>query len=139
MFYWWIMIIVLLAIIEVGTINLTTVWFVVSAIVSLIVSIFTDNVLLQFGIFSVGGFILLITTRPILVKLLKPVDVRTNLDRVIGMRGVVTEDISLSKAGEVKVDGKRWTAVANQKLIKDTMVKVLSINGVKLEVEKWED
>ena len=139
MFYWWIMIIVLLAIIEVGTINLTTIWFVVSAIVSLIVSIFTDNVLLQFGIFSVGGFILLITTRPILVKLLKPVDVRTNLDRVIGMRGVVTEDISLSKAGEVKVDGKRWTAVANQKLIKDTMVKVLSINGVKLEVEKWED
>lgn len=38
--------------------------------------------------------------------------------------------------GEVKVDGKRWSAVSKEKCLKGDTVKVLKIDGVKLIVEK---
>ena len=93
MHIFWLGMIIFLVIIEIASINLTTIWFVASALVSLVVSFFYDNFLVQFGIFVILGIILLITTRPILLKWFHPVEVKTNLVRVIGMSGIVTEDI----------------------------------------------
>jgi len=135
----WLLIIVILTILELSTANLTTIWFVASAIIALIVSFFTDNYIIQFGVFVVLGVILLVTTRPVLQNLLKHHKVATNIDRIIGMEGIVTEKIAKNNPGEVKVDGKRWTA-SSDKLIKvGTTIKVLEINGVKLKVEKVEE
>ncbi len=132
----WIIIIVLLTLVEIMTINLTTIWYVASAIVSLIISFFSENFLLQFGIFVVLGTILLLTTRPFLKKLTVHKKEATNLDRVIGMEAIVTESIDKNTIGEVKVDGKRWSACSNQKIDVNCVVKVLSIDGVKLKVER---
>ncbi len=52
------------------------------------------------------------------------------------MTGIVTEKIGKNEDGEVKVDGKRWTAYADEKIKKDELVKVLEIKGVKIKVEK---
>ena len=139
MYIFWLAMIVFLVIIEIASINLTTIWFVASAIVSLIVSFFCNWFLLQFGIFVVLGIILLITTRPLLLKLLKVNKVKTNLDRVIGMEGGVTEDIIPLETGEVKVDGKKWSAYSTEKLEKGTLIIVEEINGVKLSVRKKEE
>lgn len=138
MLYFWVSMIVLLTIIEVCSINLTTIWFVASALVALIVSMFCDSVFIQVGIFVVLGVLLLITTKPILKKFMNVEKVKTNLDRVIGMKGVVTEKIMPLKFGEVKVDGKKWTAFSDEELNEDDVVKILSIDGVKLKVQKWE-
>lgn len=132
----WLIIVILLTLIEVATVNLTTIWFVVSGIIALIISLFVDNYILQFGIFVILGVILLITTKPFLTKFLKQHKVKTNIDRIIGMTGVVTEKIEKNKDGEVKVDGKRWTAYADKPIKKDELVKVLEIKGVKIKVEK---
>jgi membrane protein implicated in regulation of membrane protease activity len=132
----WLIIVILLALIELATINLTTIWFVASGIIALISSIFIKNYIIQFGIFVILGIILLITTRPVLTKLLKTHNEKTNLDRVIGMIGIVTQAITKDKTGEVKVDGKKWTAYADSSIKKNTKVKILEINGVKLKVEK---
>ena len=139
MFYIWLMIVILLSAVEVMTINLTTIWFVVSGIVSLGLSFVTDNFFIQLAVFVLLGIVLLITTRPLLSKFVRKNDVKTNVDRIIGMRGIVTEDISPNHSGEVKVDGKRWTAVSNQEFKVDSIVKILEIDGVKLKVGKWED
>lgn len=139
MFYAWLFIIILLGFIEVITINLVTIWFVASALVSLVLSFFIDNFLIQFGVFVILGIILLVTTRSWLNKVIKPKNYKTNLDRVVGMQGIVTEKITKTKAGEVKVDGKRWTAISNEMIQVDSIVKILDIDGVKLKVEKWED
>ncbi len=138
MLYFWVSMIILLTIIEVCSINLTTIWFVASALVALIVSMFCDSVFIQVGIFVVLGVLLLITTKPILKKFMNVEKVKTNLDRVIGMKGVVTEKIMPLKYGEVKVDGKKWTAFSDEELNEDDVVKILSIDGVKLKVQKWE-
>ena len=79
-----------------------------------------------------------LTRQSIENKLIK-VKEKTNLDRVIGMKGVVTENISELKVGEVKVDGKRWSAISKDFLEKGSLVRILKIKGVKLEVERWEE
>lgn len=132
----WLILVILLALIEVATINLTTIWFVVSGIIALIASLFIGNYIIQFGIFVIVGVILLITTKPFLTKFIKLHKVRTNVDIIIGMIGVVTEKISKNKDGEVKVDGKIWTAYADNTIKKGDLVKVLEIKGVKIKVEK---
>ena len=135
----WICAIIVLAIIEAISVGLTTIWFVVSGIVALIVSFFCDNFLIQFGIFVVLGVILLITTRPLLKKFIKVDNVKTNLDRVVGMDGIVTEEIVPFELGEVKVDGKKWSAISDEKIEKDSTIVVLDIDGVKLKVKKKEE
>lgn len=139
MFYVWLLIIVLLTIVEIVTVNFVTIWFVASGLISLILSFFTDNFLLQVGVFTILGIILLLTTRPLINKLLNKDNVPTNTDRIIGMQGMVTEDILPTKYGEVKVDGKRWTAMSKEELSIGSIVKILKIDGVKLEVKKWEE
>ena len=114
----WLGVVILLTIAECISVGLTTIWF---------------------ALFVIVGTILLITTRPILIKFIKPNEERTNLDRIIGMEGIVTEKIEKNKTGEVKVDGKRWTAYSNQTIEKNSTVKILEINGVKIKVEKVEE
>ena len=132
----WLGLVITLTLIEVLTTNLVTIWYIASALVSLILSLFIDSYLTQFAVFVILGTVLLFTTRDYLVKLIVKKKEKTNLDRVIGMTGVVTEEITKKKAGEVKVDGKRWTAIANKKIKVDSTVKVLEIDGVKLKVEE---
>ena len=136
----WLIVVLILSFFEVVTVQLVSVWFIVSALVSLIISIFYDNFFVQFLVFVVLGVILLITTRPILNKWLKKGGTyKTNLDRVVGMKGIVTEDINKNSIGEVKVDGKRWSAISSDKLEKGTLVDILKIDGVKLVVSKRKD
>ncbi len=135
----WLGIIIVLTIIEAITIDLVTIWFIASALISLIISFFIDSYFIQFLVFVVLGTILLLTTRKSLQKLFGKVDSKTNLDRVIGMEAIVTEEIMKNKVGEVKVDGKRWSAISDKKISVGSTVKVLSINGVKLKVEEVDE
>ncbi len=137
--FMWLIIILFLGFIEAITVNLVTIWFVISGIVSLILSFFINDFIIQFSVFVILGILLLITTRSWLNKVFKINKYKTNLDRVIGMRGIVTEKITKNSPGEVKVDGKRWMAVSDKTINVDNDVKILEIDGVKLKVEKWED
>ena len=132
----WLILVIVLTIIEVATVNLLTIWFVISGIVALILSFFIEDVAIVSTIFAVLGIILLITTRPILKKYLPTQRERTNIDRVIGMKGLVTEEIKKNVIGEVKVDGKKWSAISNKKIEVGEEVIVDAIDGVKLIVRK---
>ena len=81
---------------------------------------------------------MLLTKKPLEQKLIKQKE-KTNLDRIIGMNGIVSENIDEMKTGEVKVDGKSWSAISSVPIEKGSIVKVLKIKGVKLEVERWEE
>lgn len=136
MFWIWLGIVISLSLIEIITINLTTIWFVASGLLSLVISLFINNYLIQFGIFVVVGFIFMILTKPYLVNKLNIGGVRTNLDRVIDMVGVVTKKITKNEPGEVKVDGKKWMAISNKDIELGNNVLIKKIEGVKLIVEE---
>ena len=72
-------------------------------------------------------------------KKIKKDKVKTNIDRIVGMKGIVTENITKDNIGEVKVDGKKWSAYSDTDISKDEIVKVLSISSTKIKVEKWEE
>ena len=133
----WLGIIVILSIIEAVTVELVSVWFIASAIVSLILQALGLDFKLCFIIFVLLGIVLMITTRKYLLKLLQVKKTSTNIDRIIGMKALVTKDIK--DIGEVKVDGKIWTAVSDEILSAGDYAKVLEINSTKLKVEKWSD
>ena len=135
----WLLIVILLSIVEIMTVNLTTIWFIISGLVAFLLSFVNVSYNVQFCVFAILGIVLLVTTKKWLQSKIDSKKVRTNLDRVIGMTGIVTEEISKKENGEVKVDGKRWTAVSDHKLKVGDTVKILDINGVKLIVEKEDD
>ena len=138
MFYAWLLVVVCLAIIEMSTTALVSIWFVLSGLLAMITSLFTDNITIQIAIFVIFGLIFMLLTKNIVNKVM-PKKIKTNLDRIIGMDGIVTEKISKNKPGEVKVDGKRWTAVANETIEEGNIVKIKEINSTKLTVERMEE
>lgn len=132
----WLVTAIVLAIIEAATINLVTIWFIASALVSLLLAYLGVPTPVQIAVFVLLGVVLLVLTKKPLEKLLKKTKQKTNLDRVLDMTGIVTETIEEDKPGEVKVDGKRWTAIANTSIKEGSKVKILKIDGVKLIVEE---
>ena len=134
--FFWLVIILLLSFVEVATVNLVTVWFIASALVSLLLAFLNVNFIVQFAVFVILGVILLLTTRKFLVGLLNKNKQKTNLDRVVGMEGVVTEKITKHNPGEVKVDGKKWAAVSSKTISEGKVVRIKEIEGVKLIVEE---
>ena len=138
MVYMWLIIVIILGVFEMITTNLVSIWFVISGIITMIISLFCDNLYIQFGIFVILGVLLMSLSKNIYKKI-KRDKIKTNIDRIIEMKGVVTEDIIKDSIGEVKVDGKRWSAYSDTDISKGEIVKVLSINSTKIKVEKWEE
>ena len=138
MFYIWLAIAVVLAIIEMSTVNLVSIWYIISSISAMLISLMTDNISVQVAVFVLGGTILLILTKDAIKKIL-PEKTKTNIDRIIGMEGIVTKEITKKVPGEVKVDGKHWTAGAEETIPVDSTVEILEINSTKLKVKKKEE
>lgn len=134
--YVWLLVLIILIVIEVATTDVVTIWFIVSALATLLLSFIIDSELALFIIFVVGGLLLLVFTKPLMKKYVKPKKVATNSDRVIGLAGFVTEEIKKDVIGEVKVDGKKWSAISDANLKVGDKVIVEKISGVKLIVRK---
>lgn len=138
MVYIWLIIVIILGIFEMLTTNLVSIWFVISGIITMIISLFCDNLYIQFGTFVILGVLLMPLSKKVYKKIKKD-KVKTNIDRIVGMKGIVTENITKDNIGEVKVDGKKWSAYSDTDISKDEIVKVLSISSTKIKVEKWEE
>lgn len=132
----WLVLVIVLSFVEIATVSLVSIWFVASGIVAMILSFFIEDTAIITTIFILLGIFLLVISRPIVNKLRSKDNEKTNLDRIIGETAIVTEDIKKNVVGEVKVDGKRWSAVSKETCLKGDTVKVLKIDGVKLIVEK---
>lgn len=131
----WGIIIVLLIFLELMTVDIVAAWYALAAIASLIVSFTSDSFALQFTVFVIVGSLLMMILRNITIEFLKAKSIITSVDKIVGEKGIVTMSISKKQYGEVRVNKKRWTAYADQPIIKNTKVVVLSVDGVKLKVE----
>ena len=136
MTFTWMIIFILLILLELGTVNLVSIWFALGSLAAFVLSFFIDNITIQIALFVGVSFISLLLTRGFVEKIRGNNIIPTNLDRVIGQIGIVTEEITKLEPGEVKVDGKRWSAVSNKKIKVGSKVEILSIDGVKLNVKE---
>lgn len=132
----WLVLFVVLALFELMTVNLVSIWFSLGALITTFVSLVTDNLMIHLAVFTISSILLLLLTKPFVKKMKKRDVIPTNLDMVIGKTGVVTVKIEKDGIGEVKVLGKKWSAYSDKEVEENSKVKVLSINGVKLKVEE---
>ena len=137
----WLVVIVISLLVEAMTAGLTTIWFSVGAVASLISSYCGINFVWQIIIFIVVSVAALIITRPLVKNKIHKNKIKTNADVVVGKKAIVTESICpIEGKGQVKVDGKIWSAKTetSEEIEKNELVTVEKIEGVHLVVSKGE-
>ena len=136
---YWLIALVIFLVIEAATLGLAKIWFAGGALVALIAAMCGAGIVIQIVLFLVVSLVLLFFTRPLAVRFLNKDTLKTNVDRVVGMEGVVTEEISnLAGTGKVSLGGNMWTARTENEggaIPVDAVVTVLRVEGVKLIVK----
>ena len=116
-------------------------WLSIASILTLIVSLFTDSLIIQTAVFVISSGLLLFFTKPFVDKYVTKEDeaVATNAFSLIGKQGIVTEDMNTlpSSFGQVRVGEEVWSAVSedSNEIKKGTEIEVVKIDGVKLVVK----
>lgn len=136
----WFLIFLILIIVEVLTINLSTVWFIIGSVFAFFSSFFTRNLNYQIIVFIVCTIISIILTKRFLTKVSNFKKINTNVDSIIGRICLVTKDINnLLNQGEIVIDKNIWSALSkddNVVIKEGTKVKICDIKGVKVIVEE---
>ncbi|MEG1721227.1 MAG: NfeD family protein [Pseudoflavonifractor sp.] len=135
----WLVALIVFAVAEAITVGLTSTWFALGSLCALIVSVCSDNLVLQGGVFLGVSLVSLVLLRPLAKKYMVPKPSATNADRAIGREAVVTEEINnLQGRGGATVAGVHWTARSDDDAVipAETIVRVLRIEGAKLIVTK---
>ena len=138
----WLGAVVLFGAVEAATAGLVSIWFAAGAVAGLIAAWLGAGVAVQVVLFAAVSAAALAVTRPLVRRYAAGKAVPTNLDRVLGDTGRVTETIDNARsAGAVYVDGKTWTARSDDGAVipQGTTVKILRMEGVKLFVRKIEE
>lgn len=139
--WFWLAAAVILALIEIFTVGLTTIWFAISAVVLIFVSMAPVPLIVQLIIFVALAALLLVFTRPIAVKKLKIGREKTNIDALIGKTALVIKKITEFEKGEVKIAGQIWSAHGedNQEINENSKCTVVRIEGVQAIVRPLEN
>lgn len=135
----WLAVLIVCAIVEAFTVSLTVIWFAVGALAALICALVGGPLWLEFVLFLAISIICLIVLRPLAKKVFNKNKQATNADRIIGKEAQVTEDIdNIKGTGAVNVSGVIWTARSqtDENISKESLVKIVRIEGVKVFVEK---
>ena len=126
-------------ILEIITIGFLVFWFAIGALITALVSLFTDNIIVQTTVFVLSSTALLFFTKPFVKKCSKDDKIQTNAYSVIGKKGIVTKEIDeKTGVGLVSIGSEVWTAKASHSISKGSEVLVKEIDGVKVIVEPFE-
>lgn len=133
----WLVLVIVFALIELATIQLVAIWLSVGGVLALLAASFSLPVPAQFAVFIVVSGVLLVLTRPLVRRFVRQKKVRTNADRNIGTVAKVTQDIdNTAGTGAANISGVPWTArSADGSVIRaGEQVRVERIEGVRLIV-----
>ena len=142
MIWVWLAAAVVFGIVEALTAGLVSIWFVAGSAAALIGAFLGAGLGVQVALFVAVSAAALAVTRPLVRRYTAGKAVPTNLDRVLGDSGKVTETIdNENSTGAVYVDGKTWTARSDDGSVipAGTVVEILRMEGVKLFVRKIEE
>lgn len=139
MWHIWLIIAGLFFVMEIATVGFLVFWFGVGALFAMLVSFFTDNIIIQTSVFLITSTILLFLTKPLVNKLSHKDKVKTNAYSNIGKTGIVTREINPKKGiGQIKIGSETWSATSeNDEVIEvGAEIEVIEIKGVKAVVKK---
>lgn len=123
---------------EIATVGFLIFWFGIGALIAMIVSFFTSNIIIQTTIFVISSTILIFATKPFVKKFADVKKTNTNVYSIIGKKALVIKTIDpIHSVGQIKINGEVWTAESenNQVIDKGSEVEILEIKGVKAVVK----
>ena len=137
----WLGVVVVATVVELLTLDMTSIWFAFSGIVALILSAFDSiNWIIQLVVFVVLSAVLIIGLRPICRKFfLRHMNEKTNSDSLIGKHVYMLSTAKFGQMGSVKIADVVWSAIPDKEeetIEEGTIVEILAINGNKLIVKK---
>ena len=122
-------------VLEACTVAMVSLWFAIGAAAALVLSLLGAAFWLQAAAFLAVSALLLALLRPMMRKYVKIT--KTNVDSVLGMEGLVTEDIdNVAYHGQVKLGAMTWSARSSSgaSISTGTKVRVDRVEGVKVFV-----
>ena len=138
---YWVIAALVLFIVELLTTGFAVICLAVGALGGAAAALVGWNLEIQFLGFAIVSFIALVALRPVLKRLIfnKGEKMQTNIDAIIGKRGVVCVDIEADDDnGRVMIDGLDWRAKSldNEPLPKGTKVEIVERDSVILTVKR---
>ena len=140
MVLFWIICAVIFAILEGVISGLVTIWFTIGGAAAAAVAAAGGSIPVQIVVFFAVSIVLLIFTRPILVKRLKVGREKNYTEQLEGKPGLVVEALVPFQSGQVKVNGIVWTAVGETDEFEaeaGSKVEIVRVEGVKLIVREY--
>ena len=134
----WLIIAGLFFIGEIATVGFLIFWFGIGALIAMIISLFTTNIIIQTTVFVISSTILIFATKPFVKKFADVKKTNTNVYSIIGKKALVIRTIDpIHSVGQIKLNGEVWTAESeNNEVIEEGLaVEVLKIKGVKAIVK----
>ncbi len=123
---------------EIATVGFLIFWFGIGALIAMLVSFFTSNIIIQTTVFIISSTILIFATKPFVKKFADVKKTNTNVYSIIGKRALVIKTIDpIHSVGQIKINGEIWTAesIDNQVIDEGSEVEILEIKGVKTIVK----
>lgn len=133
----WLIIAGLFFIGEMITVGFLVFWFGVGALLAMITSFFTSNIIIQTTVFVISSAILLLVTKPFVKKFVDVKSTNTNAFSIIGKKALVIKEINSHSVGQIKINGEVWSAESenNETILGGSEVEIVKINGVKAIVK----
>lgn len=133
----WFALLVVFLLAEAATVTMVSLWFGAGALAAMAVCLLGGGIWFQAVIFFVVSAAMLILLRPIARKHFTPKLTATNVDAVLGSRGLVTIAVDNVRAeGQVKLGAMVWTArsTSGDPIPEGTLIRVDKVEGVKVFV-----
>ncbi len=103
----WLIIAGICLIIEIITVGFLIFWLSIGSLLAMIVSFFTDNIIIQTSVFVVSSAILIFATKPFVKKIINTKNtIQTNVYSTVGKIGIVTKEID--SINSTRSSKSRW-------------------------------
>ncbi len=136
----WLIICIILVIVEVATLNLTTIWFAIGGFIAYLTGFVGAGFWGQFFVFVIVSLIMLFFTRPVARRYLNKGRVKTNAESLVGQIAKTTSCLNNREGfGSAVINGQEWSAISSDDKIiieEGEDVEILEVRGVKLVVRK---
>lgn len=136
----WVTIFLITLIAEISTEALVSIWFTIGAIFAAALTYVPGmpwwGEIIVFAIISLLSFLII---KPLVNKKLQRIKSNTNVDSLLGKKGVVVKKITNLDKGEVKINSVIWNAIkrdSEEDIEKGEVVEIVAIQGNKLLVRK---
>ena len=125
-------------ILEIFTMGFLVFWLSIGCLLAALVSLITDNLIIQTTVFVLSSGLLIFATKPLVKKFAEKDNAKTNVYSLAGKKAIVIEDIDwVAGTGQIKFEGQVWSARTEEQvnISKGTEVEIENIEGVKAFVK----